>query len=316
MPLDLAKKVIDLFSDLNVRSTTLIGGEPTVYENLSEVISYGKKKNLRMGMITNGRKFSDKSFLQDLINSGLSSTTISIEGSNSKVHDSITKVKGSFNETIKGIKNALDSNLYFSTETTISKENRHDLINILDLLYEIGVERPGFNVCTSSVDIDSKSVLSLDEIIKTIEELYTHSKGRKIRFITPLPFCRFSKEVGSEMLKENLLKGSCQMFFGSSFVIDYNGDILPCVHWSSHSLGNIFKNGKIVAREEFLDFWNNGTPKKFREAIWKYPSEKCIEDKKYWGYCVGGCPMLWLTHDAREEIKDTPHFKEFVYNHV
>jgi MoaA/NifB/PqqE/SkfB family radical SAM enzyme len=45
-------------------------------------------------MVTNGRKLSDYYFVQAIKKAGLSSLTVSIEGSNSFVHDSITKYLG------------------------------------------------------------------------------------------------------------------------------------------------------------------------------------------------------------------------------
>lgn len=93
------------------------------------------------------------------------------------------------------------------------------------------------------------------------------------------------------------------MFYGTNFVIDYNGDILPCVHFTDKPLFNILEEG-ISNADDFLKKYNalNGTPREFRDKLWMYPSEKCISDPLF-GKCLGGCPIFWFNHDPGEQIK-------------
>jgi len=306
MPLDLAKSAIDLIKSLNSAGITLIGGEPTIYPHLDDVLGYGKSKNVKMGMVTNGRRLEDKIFLDNLFERGLTGVTISINGSSPEVHDGITGITGSFYQTKQAIKNCTEGGYKFTTETTICQENKDDLENILDMLFEIGVERPQFNICTRAITEDNPSTLTVYEDAKLREQLYLHAKAqeKKVKFIIPLPFCAYSPEIRKELLSTKTIYNSCQIYGGNGFVIDHNGDVLPCVRWSGYPLGNIKKqDNNIMNKTEFLEFWHNGDPKKFREKLRVYPSKECITDSDYWGDCHGGCPMLWLKYDAREEIK-------------
>lgn len=54
------KKEIDLgLRKRNLETITLLGGEPTLYPQLAEIVSYIKSKNLKCQILTNGQRFLD-----------------------------------------------------------------------------------------------------------------------------------------------------------------------------------------------------------------------------------------------------------------
>lgn len=306
----LSFEIINFLSELEINSLNLIGGEPTLHPNISEIINYSKNKGISPSLVTNGRKLSDKSFLENLVNSGMKSVGISIEGFNQETHDSITKVKGSYQETIKGIENCVEMGVHTITTTTICKENIDYLENIIDVLSEIGIKDIGFNVCTPSPNTKNESSIGPKEASKLIEVLYLYGKEKDVRIksVTPLPICNINSEIREEMLSQGLLNKFCQMYTGSGFAIDPEGEILPCVHWPEHSIGSILENGSIIKVDKFLKFLESPEelPFKLRSSLLKYPSQKCVEDTKYWGDCIGGCPLFWIYNEPSKEIKGIP----------
>ncbi len=58
--------VIDKLSDIGVFIFTFTGGEPTLREDLPALIQYAQKKGIVTGLITNGRKLKDASFVKTL----------------------------------------------------------------------------------------------------------------------------------------------------------------------------------------------------------------------------------------------------------
>lgn len=307
MSKELSFESINFLSELGINYLNLIGGEPTLHPNISEIINYSKNKGVNPSLVTNGRKLSDKNFLENLVVSGIKSVGISIEGFNSETHDNITKVEGSYQETIKGIENCVEMNVPTITTTTICKENVDYLENIIEVLSEIGIKDIGFNVCTPSPNTQNESCVSPKEASKLIEKLYLYgrSKDVKIKSITPLPICNISSEVREEMLSKKLLNQFCQMYAGSGFAIDPEGSILPCVHWPEHPIGSILENGSVMNVNNFIEFWESseGLPFKLRDSLLRYPSKKCAEDTKYWGNCIGGCPLFWTYNEPEKEIK-------------
>ena len=299
-----AKKIIDLMADCGAKRCILIGGEPTCYPDLTALISHAKSKNLTAFIITNGRLLSE-SYIDKLKKAGLDGMSISIEGSTAKIHDGVTQVKGSFDQTVQGIKNCIKMKMPFSTITTISSKNSDDLTAIMDLSKSLGVRRTVYNICGPTIiDNESPYVLRPKEMAKNIELVHIHAKkiGMRIRFATPVAKCLFNEKVLDNMIKNRSFASgkACQVFDGSGCAFNYDGGIMPCTHWITLYLGNVFEDG-LLKQKEFQDFWDNGKPKELRDKMARFPAKKC-SSCDVWGKCIGGCPLFWLKFDARKEI--------------
>jgi len=89
----------------------LTGGEPTLRENLDILIIYAKELGYKKITIeSNGRTFSYNEYCQKLIEAGANKFIINLFGKTAKEHDKITKVKGSFEQAVEGIKNLRELN--------------------------------------------------------------------------------------------------------------------------------------------------------------------------------------------------------------
>ena len=300
------KDFVGLISDLGVKKVIFIGGEPSIYPNLERVIGRVYEKGISPAIVTNGRKFSDKNFIKKLMDAGLRSATISIEGSNSEIHDYTTQVKGSFYQAIQGLENALELGLPLSTETTMSKDNKDDLENMVEFLENYDLSHRLFNICGPCLSdlTNSNYILTLSEGSKLFEKVYKKAKKKNLRLVTPVPICNFDQDIYKEMVNNKAISHGCHLLFGFNFVLDPNGDILPCVHFSNFPIFNVYENGKIIKTEEFLERYNNpdNTNQLFRNELKRYPSEKCLEGE-CWNPCTGGCSIFWLRDNPKVEIK-------------
>lgn len=124
----------------------LIGGEPTIRKDIFEIISFAKKLDFKTIMFaTNGRMLSNRKFAKKIIDLGVNSIIFSIHGHNSKLHDKLTKVPGSFNQLLKGIKNVKELGLNeIGSNTTITKQNYNRLMEIGKLIYSLGIRNSEF----------------------------------------------------------------------------------------------------------------------------------------------------------------------------
>lgn len=118
-----------------------IGGETTIREDFLEIIKTAKKLQIPDIVIaTNGRAFSDISFAKKAIRSGLSTIIFSIHGHNSKLHDKLTRARGSFNELIRGIYNLKKLGFTnINANTTIVKPNYRYLPKIAKLHLKLNI---------------------------------------------------------------------------------------------------------------------------------------------------------------------------------
>ena len=100
----------DVFIDNHRDSFSLGGGEPTLSPHLFEIIKKINNlfKGVRIICLTNGRMFAYKDYSQEFLrlNDNLE-IEISIHGHNAKIHDAITRTKGSFIQSVEGLHNLL-----------------------------------------------------------------------------------------------------------------------------------------------------------------------------------------------------------------
>jgi len=296
------RETVELLKELCVPKVILIGGEPTLYSNISQLISDLRNENIGVGMISNGRKFSSEAFTRDMHKRGLNYVTFSLEGSNSQIHDDTTQCPGSFNQLIKGVKNAQTQGLRVTTNTNMSSLNISNLEKIIDLVSSLGIGTHTFNACGACLTKDNSEnyMLRTNEYASAFQSVYFHAlnKGVKSRLITPLPKCNFSR---LEELKDKkaIPSGPCQVVTGRNFVIDYNGDILPCTHFSGFPFFNIFENKRIIDSKSFLDRYFSEQANQFRNRMNRYPSVKCNPCGEK---CTGGCPIFWTKYNPESEI--------------
>jgi radical SAM protein with 4Fe4S-binding SPASM domain len=298
---------VHLLESLDIKRAIMIGGEPTLYPNLFVFLKRFETAGIDIGLVSNGRRLSDYKFARELKDSGLKAMSISFGGYCSKVQDELTGIKGSFDESMTGLENALSVGLKVSSNTVITKNNIGELEKMVDVL-EDKVRSMTWNFCgvCLSEEVNNQSMLSPRETAQAFQRVYDYAKNKKvkIKLVTPMPFCVFDKTYLEQFKKEGIISGGpCQLVHGKNFVIEYNGNILPCTHFNGFPMMNIFENGKIITQDTFIKRYFNPDeiPFQFREKISKFPSEKCGDDSCK-EPCTGGCPLIWKIFKPEEVI--------------
>lgn len=123
------------------RIAVLSGGEPTLHPNFHEIIiaakNYGYKK---VQVVTNGRMFAYNSFLQNALESGLNEITFSIFSHEVAIHDALTRAKGSFLQSLKGLLNALQNQkIIVNIDIVVTKMNLTSLSQTIVFFKKLGV---------------------------------------------------------------------------------------------------------------------------------------------------------------------------------
>jgi len=88
---------------------SLTGGEPTIHPEFFKILHWFRKqypKN-KIAIASNGRMFYYQSFIKNLLKINNLLLEIAIHGYDERSHDMITRVKGSFKQTVEGIHNIL-----------------------------------------------------------------------------------------------------------------------------------------------------------------------------------------------------------------
>lgn len=126
-----------LIKDGRYDGLILSGAEITTFEYLEQyvkgVASYGWFKKIQIQ--TNGRRLADPEYVKRLVDAGVNEFFISVHGLG-PVHDAITRVSGSFRETMTGILNLSKYPVNIITNMVLTRINYHAIIPLLRLLCE------------------------------------------------------------------------------------------------------------------------------------------------------------------------------------
>lgn len=124
-----------------IRGVVLTGGEPTLHPDFLEILSIARNIGFEeIHIQTNGRRFAYLDFCIKAIKSGALQFMPSLHGHNAEIHDFLAGAKGSFDQTVQGIKNLNKLNQYVVTNTVITSKNYKYLDKITNLLVELDVD--------------------------------------------------------------------------------------------------------------------------------------------------------------------------------
>ncbi|MDF2522698.1 MAG: putative heme d1 biosynthesis radical protein NirJ1 [Clostridiales bacterium] len=137
-----AKAFIDDLGRFKVPVILFSGGEPLLREDLFEIVEHACRYNIRCTISTNGTLIS-KNIAKKFKKTGIGYVGISLDGIGSR-HDEFRRVKGSFNQSLEGIRNCLDAEQKVGLRFTINRHNYDELEEIFRLVKEEKIPRVCF----------------------------------------------------------------------------------------------------------------------------------------------------------------------------
>ena len=130
-------RLLDDIASFSQPVIILTGGEPLLREDVFEIAHYGSEKGLRLVMAVNGT-LVDEDTARNMQDAGIQRISVSIDGATPETHDRFRKVPGAFDAALQGIRSAKKVGLEFQINTTITRQNSHELPAILDLAIDLG----------------------------------------------------------------------------------------------------------------------------------------------------------------------------------
>jgi radical SAM protein with 4Fe4S-binding SPASM domain len=270
------KRIIDRLWELGVPHIVFTGGEPTLRNDLPELIAHAESKGQITGLNTNARRLQDKKYVQQLVDAGLDHVQITVESCDEAVHDQMVHARGAFRQTIEGVRSALASPLYVMTNTTMLQTNVHTIPETLDFLADLGVPTIGLNALIYSGRGASVGT-GLDEAqlqpLLDVAVQKTAARGQRLIWYTPTQYCRF------DPLQANLgVKGCTAALY--SMCIEPDGAVIPCQSYYQ-PLGHLLT-------DSWDSIWNHELSVQLRER--RDLPAKC-NGCSLAPECGGGCPL-------------------------
>lgn len=258
------KKILDSCRSAGIPQVTFTGGEPTMREDLFELISYARWFISRLN--TNGIRLTEE-YCRKLHEAELDSVQVTFYSADPAVHNRLVGAPR-YEETLAGIKNAVAEGLSVSINTPLCTLNR-DYNKTLHLLHELGViyvTCSGLITTGSATQPESEALQlrseELEEILRNAVS-YCHENGMEIAFTSP---GWLDEQVFEELHIPSPSCGACL----SNMAVTPGGNVVPCQSWlDDQPLGNML-----------TDDW---------QTIWN--SETCKARRDYSAQMTGECPL-------------------------
>jgi radical SAM protein with 4Fe4S-binding SPASM domain len=268
--------VLDRVWRIGIPHVVFTGGEPTLNNDLPDLVAHAEGLGLITGLNTNGRRLAEPEYLQILVDAGLDHVQITVESHDEHIHDAIVAHPGAWQQTVAGIRNALNTRLFVMTNTTLLKANSAHLAATLSFLASLQVPTIGLNgLIHSGRGAAFTEALAEDDLndLLVIAKNHVASSGQNLIWYTPTLYCRFNPvESGLGV------KGCSAALY--NMCVEPDGSVLPCQSYYQ-SLGNILKN-------DWKSIWEHDLAVSIRER--KYIPDGC-RFCDLLSTCGGGCPL-------------------------
>ena len=172
-----------------VRMVDFDGGEPTLDKNLLQLINYANKLGYEnMHLTTNGRLLSTKQNAEKIVKSGIRSILFSLHGPE-HIHDELTRAKGSFKQTVQGIKNVMKfGRVDIGVNITLTKKNINCLDEFFMIVHDLGVRKVNIQFLTPFGLAKKEQLPNKRDIQSIIPRIIKKYSDIAIQLVN-LPYC-------------------------------------------------------------------------------------------------------------------------------
>ena len=270
------KQVIDRCWAVGIPHVTFTGGESTLSPHLRALIEHAEDVGLVTGLLTNGRRLADRAYLDGLLEAGLDHIQITLESHDEAIHDQMVCAVGAWRETIEGIKNSVDADVYLMTNTTLTDLNEPGIEETIGFIADLGVRTVACNGLIYAgkgrdVGIGIPEA-DLEPIMARVQEV-AHERELRLIWYTPTRYCEFNP------LEHDLgVKGCSAARY--NMCVEPNGDVIPCQSYFE-SMGNMLT-------DSWESIWDDALANHIRSREWLPELCQNCPDAEI---CGGGCPL-------------------------
>ncbi len=262
IPYDAKMQIVDNIADAGVWFLSLCGGEPLCCPDTPDVIRHAKSRGLVVNMSTNGLLLEEKA--EDITRAGIDFITISLDGHNSELHDSLRGKPGLFAKIeagIRAVRHLAKKSVYIELRYLI---NRKNYFHLNDFVKEFSDKvdsltfKPIYRNSSIGYDVPSDLGFRLEDEAD-FNEYYGDFLRRNRSFDTT-----YHRNIPVFLFHPERLRGNFLCFAGTFFgAIDIKGRVLSCHEMTAYNnepVGDINVSG-------ILNAWRSSKISKHRDAL-------------------------------------------------
>ncbi|HLA98937.1 MAG TPA: radical SAM protein [Anaerolineales bacterium] len=188
------------------------GGEPTLRDDLPELIAHAEKLGQVSGLLTDGHRLKEEGYLETLLQTGLDHIMI--------LHDPENEASWA------ALQIPLPEDIYVAVHYTLTDADLEKARRIIDRLADTGI----WAVSLSATDLALKDSLA---------ELANYTASRKLTLVwdIPVPYSSFNP-VNLELHNSERVEGAGRAWL----YVEPDGDVLP-TQGANQVLGNMLSDG-------------------------------------------------------------------------
>lgn len=115
------------------KHVTFLGGEPTIRKDFLMLVKAAKKLGYKTIFLTsNGRMFSNRTFVEKVINAGVNKIYLSLHGHDKETHDAAVNSTGAFEQIKAAMENLKELKVPFHLSSVIFKGNVDTLVKLAE----------------------------------------------------------------------------------------------------------------------------------------------------------------------------------------
>lgn len=266
--------LLDEFADLDIKSVTFSGGEPTLRTDLPQILEHAASRGLRTGILSNGLQIDD-TFAAAIIDFA-DWIRISFDGSTPAVQDTIRGVPGAFVQVMDSIAKLRNASLArqggcaIGISYCIQRDNIEDVIPMTNLVQSLGLPlhdnrlsfkfahgHDGFLCTMEQLEEFHRAVLTDRTVVGRSVSNLAYLK----RFIDK--FSSVRQIADGKPLREYFTHHSTRCFTPYLFaVVDAVGDVYPCcfLYHDNGDYGNqarsAYRMGNLIG-SSFHSVWHS-----------------------------------------------------------
>ncbi len=202
--------ILDKAWAVGIPHVTFTGGEPTLRDDLPDLIAHAEKNGQVCGLLTDGLKLADKEYLDKLLQTGLDHLLFMLQPANPA--------------SWKALEVIMPADIFTTVHLTVSSRNADDAVSALERLAALGVKAISLTAAEKSV--------SLTELQNKAAHL-----GLELKYDLPVPYSS-EHPVAMETVEDKVPEGAGKAWL----YIEPDGDVLPAQGMADRILGNFLRD--------------------------------------------------------------------------
>ena len=205
------KSVFDKAWSVGIPHIIFTGGEPTLRDDLPELIAHAESNDQVTGLISDGLRLSERDYMDSLLQTGLDHLMIIFQPDNEAAWDAL--------------ENSLVEDLFVAVHLTLDDKNKDELAGLIDQLAERGVKA----ISLSAHD---------QRLYGVLEKLRSQVADLTLELVwnLPVPYSTFNPvDLETELIEQIEGEGRAWLY------VEPDGDVLPA-QGVNRVLGNILSD--------------------------------------------------------------------------